>query len=167
MKSLNLKIVFVLVVVTLAGCKDDTTQSPPKQISEKLAFNVMELDSRVTELSIQVGWLRYHLDSCLTELEAQHGLEPVPFDWAEARGFPKVKSDPNMAQKHPSPQPFWVPYKVLPTREIEVEKYTDSERLAAVIGMKCRAITANMLGMDKYIKHLEERLKRLEEHSNK
>lgn len=112
---------------------------------------------------MQVAWFRAHLDKCLAELEAEHGLEPIEFDWTEAMGFPKIKRDPNVAKYSSKPQPFYVPYRGIKVPEIETEKYTDMARLSATIGLTNRTLANNMLGMDKCIKHLEERLKRLED----
>ena len=128
----------------------------------------MELDRQVTDLAIQVGWLRYHLDRCLTELEAEKGLEPMKFDWTEAMGFPKVKRAPNHPERYASkPRLFYIPYRGIKMPELKTGKYTDMEMLSVIIGLTNRTLDNNMLGMDKYIKHLEERLKQLEEHLNK
>jgi len=168
MKSANLITAFVLVIVTLSGCKDDTVQPMPEAINEKLAFNVMELDHESMELAIQVGWLRGHLEKCLAKLEAQYGLEPVPFDWTKAMGFPKVKRNPNHPEWYtPKPRPFYVPYPTVKKSEINTEKYANPKHLSAYIETQLFARKAYMLGIDEYIKHLEERLKRIESHLEK
>lgn len=156
----------MLVVSTLTGCEDDTIQSTPKPISEKLVFNVMYLDHESMELTIQVRWLRRRLEKCLSELEMEKGLEPIPFDWTEAAGIPKVKS--KAKSRTIKPQPFYVPYPTIKRSKIKTEKrYTNPEILSAYIEIQLFAREAHMLGMDKYIEHLEGRLKRLEEHLNK
>ena len=160
--------VFILAVIVLSGCEDNTAESSLKPVEEKMVFNVMELDHESIELAIQVGWLRGRLDKCLSGLEEKAGLEPIPFDWIEARGFPKVKQNPNKPYPDtPKHQPFYVPYPTVKKSKIDAERYTDPKRLNAYIEMQLSARKANMLGMDKYIKHLEERLKRLEKHLNK
>jgi len=165
MKPANMIAVFMLIVVTLLGCKDNTAQSTPEEVSEELVLNVLTLQYRTQELSMQVGWLRAHLEKCLRELEKQHGLKPEKFDWAEAIGFPKAKRDPNHPERYLSkPGPFYVPYRGIKTPELKTEKYTDMARLSATIGLTNTTLANNMLGMDKYIKHLEERLKRLEDY---
>jgi len=168
MKEPNLTIAFMLVVVTLLGCKENDTKPTPKPISEKLAFNVMELDHESIELAIQVGWLRGRLESCLFQLERKVGLEPKPFDWIEASGFPNIKRDPNRPERYAlEPTSIYVPYPTIKKSGINIERYTDPEHLSIYIEKQLSARRAHMLGMDKYIKHLEERLKRLEEHLNK
>jgi hypothetical protein len=160
--------IFMVVVITLLGCKDNTTQSTSKPIGEKLVFNVMELDHQAMELAIQVSWLRGRLEKCLSELEKSVGLEPMPFDWIEARGFPKIKRDPNHPEWYVSePKSIYVPYPPIKKSEINVERYTDPERLSVYIEKQLSARKAHMLGMDKYIKHLEKRLQRLETHLEK
>jgi len=164
MKSLNLIMVFIFVVVTLLGCKDDTTESTPKPIGERLVFNVMALDHESMELTIQVRWLMGRLEKCLSELEMENGLEPIPFDWTEAAGFPKVKS--KSKSRTIKPQTFYVPYPTIKRSKIKTEKrYANPEILSAYIEIQLSARKA--YGMDKYIEHLEKRLKRLEEHLNK
>lgn len=168
MKLLMLITLFAGLVVSLAGCKGDTHELASEALSENLVLNVMELDHQAMEFCIQVRWLRVCLETCLAELEAQHGLEPIPFDWAEASGFPKTKYyDPNIAKNALKSQPFYMPYPPVKKAEIKTERYTDPEMLSAYVGMQLSARKGNMLGMDKYIKHLEKRLKRLEEHLNK
>jgi len=160
--------VFILVVIVLSGCEDDTAQFTSRPVGKKLVFNVMELDHESIELAIQVGWLRGRLEKCLSGLEEKAGLEPMPFDWIEARGFPKTKQDPNkLYQDTSKQQPFYVPYPTVKKSKINLERYTDPEHLAMYIEKQLSARKAHMLGMDKYIKHLEERLKRLEERLNK
>ncbi len=165
MKPANMITVFMLIVVTLLGCKNNTAQPTPEAVSEKLAFNVRTLQYRAEESSMQVAWLRAHLEKCLRGLEKQHGLKPEKFDWAEAIGFPKVKRDPNHPERYLSkPRPFYVPYRGIKKPEIEIERYRDIEELSATVSLTNTTLANNMLGMDKYIKHLEERLKRLESH---
>lgn len=165
MRLLKPIMIFMVVVITLLGCKDDTTQSTPKPVEEKLLFNVMELDHESMELAIQVGWLRGRLERCLSELEKRVGLEPKPFDWIEARGFPKIKRDPNHPEWYVSePKSIYVPYPPIKKSEINVERYIDPEHLSVYIEKRLSARKAYMLGMDKYIKHLEERLKRLQDY---
>lgn len=167
-KSSTLIILFIGMVVSLVGCKGDTCQVASESVPEELVLNVMDIDHESMELAIQVGWLRGCLEKCLAELEAQHGLEPIPFDWAEARGFPKTKSDPNIAKKYAlKSQPFYMPYPPVKRPEIKTERYTDPEILSAYIDIQLSARRVHMLGMDRYIKHLEERLKRLEENLTK
>jgi len=168
MKLANLITAFILVIVTLLGCKDNTTQSTPEAVSEKLAFNVLTLQYRAQELSMQVAWLRAHLGKSLTKLERQYELEPMEFDWAEARGFPKIKRDPNQPERYLSkPRPFYVPYRGIKMREIKAEKYTNMAKLSATVILTNSSLANNMLGMDKCIEHLEKRLKRLEDHLEK
>jgi len=164
----NILIISFVTLLGITGCKDDTHELASKALSEKLVLNVMELDHQAMEFCIQVRWLRGCLEKCLAELEAQHGLEPIPFDWAEASGFPKTKSDPNIAKKYAlKSQPFYMPYPPVKRPKIKTERYADPEILSAYIGIQLSARKAHMLGMDKYIKHLEERLKRIEERLNK
>ncbi|HUV42180.1 MAG TPA: hypothetical protein VMW23_10370 [Sedimentisphaerales bacterium] len=168
MKPLNLIIVFILAVVVLLGCRDDTTESTSKPVEEEMIFNVLGLDHESMELAIQVGWLRGRFEKCLSELEKDVGLEPIPFDWIEKSGFPKTKRDPNHSEWYTSEsQTFYVPYPTVKKPEINAGRYTDPKRLNAYIEMQLSARKTHMLGMDKYIKHLEERLKRLEERLNK
>ena len=158
----------MLAIITLFGCKRKTTATVPKSADEKLVFRVLTLQYQAEELSMQVGWLRANLERCLAELEAERGLEPIKFDWTEAMGFPKVKSDPNHSEQRVlEPKPFYIPYRGINTPELKTEKYTDMEMLSATIGLTNRTLDNNMLGMNEYIKHLEERLKRLEEHRDR
>lgn len=154
----------MIPIVALLGCKDKTAALTPQPVDEKLTFRVLTLQYQARELSMQVGWLRAHLEKCLAKLEKQYELEPIEFDWRAARGFPKFKQDPNRSQWYtPKLQPFYVPYRGIKVPEIETEKYTDMARLSATIGLTNRTLANNMLGMDKYIKHFEKRLKRLED----
>jgi len=164
----KLIIVFIIVAISVVGCKDDAQESSPEAVSKKLVYRVRMLQYQARESSMQVGWLRAHLGKCLRELEKQYQLEPIEFDWDEARGFPKFKRDPNHPERYmPKPGPFYVPYRGIKKPEIEIERYTRIEELSATVVQTNRMLENNMLGMDKYIKHLEERLKRLEEHLNK
>lgn len=165
MKPEKLITVFIIVAISVVGCKDDTQQSTPETVSEKLVLNVLNLQYRAEELSMQVAWLRAHLEKCLRELEKQHGLKAEKFDWTSAMGFPKLKQDPNKPRWYTSkPRPFYVPYRGIKKPEIEIERYTDIEELSVTVGLTNSTLANNMLGMDKYIKHLEERLKRIENH---
>ena len=147
---------------------DNAAQSTPEAVSEELAFNVLTLQYQASELSMQVGWLRAHLGRCLAKLEKQYELEPIEFDWSEAMGFPKIKRDPNHPERYLSKLgPFYVPYRGIKMREIKAEKYTYMAKLSATEELTNSSLANNMLGMDKYIKHLEERLKRLEDHLKK
>jgi len=162
MKPATIIISLILSIVALLGCKDKTAALTPQPVDEKLAFRVLTLQYRASELSMQVGWLRAHLDKCLAELEKEHGLEQIQFDWTEAMGFPKIEKDPNLAKYSSKPKPFFVPYPGIKIPEINAKKYTDMAKLSATVELTNSVLANNMLGMDKYIKHLEERLKRLE-----
>ena len=163
MKPAIIIIALILSIVALLGCKDKTAALSPQPVDEKLAFRVLTLQYQASELSTQVVWLRAHLDKCLAELEDEHGLEPIQFDWTEAMGFPKIENDPNFAKYSSKPKPFFVPYRGIKMLEINAEKYTDMAKLSATVELTNSVLANNMLGMDKYIKHLEERLKRLED----
>ena len=164
MRTLKLIVTFTLLIITLLGCKNKTTTPAPQLVDEELAFRVLTLQYQARELSMQVGWLRANLENCLAELETERGLEPIEFDWTEAMGFPKVKRDPNHPERYVSePKPFYIPYRGIKVPELKTGKYTDMEMLSATIGLTSDTLDNNMLGMDKYIKHLEERLKRLDE----
>jgi len=167
MKQPNLIIVFIFAVVAFSGCKDDTKESISKPEEEELALNVLKLNDESSELAIQVGWLGGRLEGCLSELEKNTGLEPMPFDWAEARGIPKFKNDPNHPEWYvKKPQPLYVPYPPIAKiakAETHVERFTDPEFLNVYIKKQLWVRKTYMRGMDKYIEHLEKRLKRLEE----
>lgn len=168
MKTLKISTVLMLAIITLVGCKRKTTATAPQSVDEELVFRVLKLRYQAEELCMQVGWLRANLEKCLAELEAERGLEPIKFDWSEAMGFPKVKGGPNLPeQRVTEPKPFYIPYRGIKMPELETEKYTDMEMLSATIGLTNRTLDNNMLGMDEYIEHLEERLKRLEEYLEK
>ncbi len=165
MKPPKLIIAFIVVAISVAGCKDDTQESAPEALSENLVYRVRTLQYRSEELSMQVAWLRSYLEKCLRELEKKYSLEPTEFDWRAAMGFPKFKRDPNHPERYTSkPRPFYVPYRGIKRPEVEIERYTNIEELSASVGSTNSSLANNMLGMDKYIKHLEERLKRLETH---
>ena len=168
MKLLTLIILFMGAVVCWAGCKDDTHRPASEAVSEKLVLKVMELDHDAMELSIQVCWLGGRLEKCLSELEKKAGIEPIPFDWVEVSGFPKIKQDPNKPSWYTSKlQPFYAPCPTVKKPEINIERYTNLEYLNAYIEIQLSARKAYMLGIDEYIKHLEERLKRLKGHLEK
>ena len=139
----------------------------PTNISEKLAFRVMKLDHQAMEFSIQVHWFSDRLERCLAEIEAQKGLEPIPFDWDEAIGF-KMKSDPNITKLQSCPsqsRPFYMPFPRVKKQKIKkewYERFSDPKNLSAYVEMQLSARKAYMLGMDRYIEHLEKRLKRLD-----
>jgi len=168
MKPLKLIISLMLPVVTLLGCKDKTASYIPRPVEEKLALRVLTLQYQARESSMQVAWFKGRLEKCLSELEKDKGLEPIPFDWAEAMGLPKFKRDPNHPERYASkPRPFYTPYRGIKRPEIKIERYRHIEKLSSTVSLTNSTLENNMLGMDKYIKHLEERLKRLEEHLNK
>jgi hypothetical protein len=136
-------------------------------VDEKLVSRVLRLQYQARELSMQVNWFRANLERCLVELEAEHELEPIEFDWAEAMGLPEIKSKADYNEQYDSKNPFCIPYRGINKPKSKTEKYTDVEMLSAVIDLTSRTLENNMFGMDEYIKHLEKRLARLEEYIGK
>ena len=163
MKYTKETFVILGLLVALTGCKDDVQQYADSPLDTELAENVMKLDREALKLTIQNGWYRSRLENCISRLEEIAGLEKMPFDWSEATGFPPIRKDPNALNKTLETLPFYSPFPKLTVSQNINEKYRTPEWLNAYIEMQINVRQSGMLGVeDKYIAHLEKRLKRLD-----
>ncbi|MCJ7777749.1 MAG: hypothetical protein MUP16_05490 [Sedimentisphaerales bacterium] len=155
-----------LIIFSIAGCKNKSTQPSSEKVSKELVDSFKKLDQETIDITIRNRWLAERLDAALAELERCHGLETPVFDFGKASGGIPDSSKPGFKRKEPE---FYAPYPILsksnlPTR---YEAYVHSESLTAHINMQMRIREPIHFGTDKYVEYLEQRMKRLEEHLDK
>ena len=162
----NSKIIFIgwlVLLVVLVGCEDEVEHSADNQLNKELVENVMKLDQEAVNLTIQNGWYRKRLESCISQLEKMQGLDEMPFNWSEATGFPAPQKDPDTIQKTIESISFYLPFPKLTMLSDVSEKYRNPELLSIYTKKQLTLRQQNWLGVkDKYLEHLEKRLRRLD-----
>jgi hypothetical protein len=116
------------------------------------------------DLSHTTGWLKRHLDTCLTLLETERGLEPIP----KARlGFTPYGQDQTGQQDSAMPsckvqEPFWVPYEK-PKRYVEKSSEENNLRLLQCkMNLAAMAVTMSRYSVEMDIDNFQQRLRRLD-----
>ena len=121
-------------------------------------FEIM--NKQMMELVSQNRWYRERLDKCLGVIEAEKGLEPMPFD-----PYPwPIKGDSNLANE-PKEEPLYLPYKSLSATPL-----SDPNNIYvfnSLLNLQMLSVNFLMPDSDARIKNFELRLKRLDENLNK
>jgi len=134
---------------------------------EVYAMGMTEAVDRQTQfcadLSHTTAWLKRHLDACLTLLETERGLEPIPdtgYELLSVQGQPKQQGSANPSCK--TPEPFFVPYEK-PKSYVEKSPEENNLRmLECKMNLAAQAIAATRYNTEMTIDHFQQRLKRLD-----
>jgi len=172
MKLLNFKTVLTGLVLALIVEQSLILMSirhkGPITVDVNLLSSRIQLFQQHTlELRMQHAWLSRCLDKCLEKLEAEKGLEPIPYDRFKETDYPRTKYyDPNAVKKYAQPhEPWFIPYKTV--GKPYFDRFHDIKTQAILLNKQSIRVKLYLSSMNHRIENFEERLKRLEEHLNK
>jgi hypothetical protein len=117
-----------------------------------------------TDLSYTTGWLKRHLDTCLTQLESERGLKPIPKAILEFTPYVQDQTgqQDSAMPSCKAPEPFWVPYEK-PKRYVEKSSEENNLRmLQCKMNLAAMAIAMSRYSVEIDIDNFQQRLRRLD-----
>ena len=133
----------------------------PKEISPKVyVMDLTEAVERQNEfcfrLSYNTGWLKHHLDTCLTLIESERGLEPIPIEYPGPGG-------PRPAERYvfDKPRPFIMPYEKPEPVSDEPRPEKSLRHLECIINLSAVSAAHSMYCAEREIDNFQQRLERI------
>jgi len=156
-------------IMAVGGCQQGHTGVEKVSVqdhADALAGQVRLIQEQTLELMAQHKWLKHRLEKCIEKLEAERGLEPIPFDWSKKMEIDYLpwKRDPKYA---PPPELWFVPYESPNTPAWPVDKQHDIRTLIALLRLQSTTLGMYMVSTHDRIENFEKRLKRLESNLEK
>ncbi len=129
---------------------------------------VMELTEAIerqnqfcTDLSYTTGWLKRHLENCLTLIETERGLEPIPLKYPYAFG-PLLSKEPPEDQLHKKePGPFVSPYEKPKPYSDSSEQEKNIRILRCLVDLKTMSVAMSRYNTEIHIDNFQQRLERI------
>ncbi|OQY07311.1 MAG: hypothetical protein B6I25_02145 [Planctomycetales bacterium 4572_13] len=108
-----------------------------------------------TDSSYAMGWLKRHLENCLTLIETERGLEPIPISPMGPYPLPSEKRFPEATS------PFVVPYEK-PKSYLDSSKREKNLRvLECLVNLSAMSATMARYNVERNIDNFQQRLERI------
>ena len=163
-KDLLIAIMFVFILALMVLVYKVNTlvvdRIPNRIEPEVYAMGLTEAIERQNQtgvdLAYTVGWMKRHFDRCLTLIESERGLEPIPIKYPDWGG-----PQPSEGYFLNKEGPFVMPYEKPKHEPDQSPREKNLKHLECLVNLSTMAVTMSMYSVEMEIENFQQRLQRI------